>query len=449
MRMSLLAVAGVALLPLTLASCGGPATTAGGKATGTITYWLWDSNQQPAYQQCADDFHRANPDITVKITQLGWDDYWSKLTTGLVSGTAPDVFANHLAKYPELVTRHAILPLDDVVRRDKVDVGIYEPGLADLWVGQDGRRYGLPKDWDTVALFYNKQLTDKAGITAEQLRSLTWNPTDGGTYERAIAHLTVDSNGRRGDERGFDRSRVKTYGLWLENSGNGMGQTQWSMYAASNGWTFTDKNPWGSRYNYDDPKFQQAIAWWKGLIDKGYMPPLKASTGVSWNDMLTAGKAATATNGSWMIGSVFAAASATFTPAVAPLPTGPVGTRMSMLNGLADAIYAGTRNREASWQWVKYLASPGCEDVVGRHAVVFPAIPAATDLAQERFAARGVDVTAFTVNVKDRTTVLFPITDHASEIDSIMKAAMDAVISGEQPVSSLSVVNERVNALFR
>ena len=40
------------------------------------------------------------------------------------------------------------------VERDSVPTDIYYPGLADLWV-KDGARYGLPKDWDTVAVIYN------------------------------------------------------------------------------------------------------------------------------------------------------------------------------------------------------------------------------------------------------------------------------------------------------
>ena len=48
---------------------------------------------------------RRIPNITVKITQYGWDDYWTKLTTGFVAGTAPDVFTDHLSKYPEFVTK--------------------------------------------------------------------------------------------------------------------------------------------------------------------------------------------------------------------------------------------------------------------------------------------------------------------------------------------------------
>ena len=77
-----------------------------------------------------------------------------------------------------------------------MDVGNYQEGLADLWVGQDGERYGLPKDFDTVAIFYNKALIADAGVDEAELAALEWNPEDGGTYEEMIAHLTIDNNGR-------------------------------------------------------------------------------------------------------------------------------------------------------------------------------------------------------------------------------------------------------------
>ena len=37
-----------------------------------LNYWLWDQNQPPAYQACADAFDKQNPDIKIKITQTGW-----------------------------------------------------------------------------------------------------------------------------------------------------------------------------------------------------------------------------------------------------------------------------------------------------------------------------------------------------------------------------------------
>ena len=325
---------GAAALSLTLTACGGGGgseesggSAEGGaidtsQASGDVSYWLWDANQQPAYQQCADKFHAANPNINVKITQYGWDDYWAKLTNGFVAGDAPDVFTDHLAKYPEFVSQEQLVPLDETLTKDGFDVNQYQEGLADLWKGPDGKRYGLPKDFDTIAIFYNKKLISGAGVKEADLQNLQWNPQDGGTYEKMIAHLTVDQNGKRGDESGFDKSKVKVYGLGLDGgSGSGVGQTQWSMYTGSNNWQFTDKNPWGTHYNYDQPAFQDTIKWFSSLIEKGYVPSIAAVTGQGSADIYAAGKYAMITNGSWMIGSMFGAKG--IETGVAPLPAGP------------------------------------------------------------------------------------------------------------------------------
>ena len=174
-----------AALSLTLTACGGGgggAEAGGGgseggaidtsNATGEVSYWLWDANQLPAYQACADEFNAGNPNINVKITQYGWDDYWGKLTNGFVAGNAPDVFTDHLSKYPEFVSQEQLVPLDDTLTKDGFNANHLPAGLADLWVGQDGKRYGLPKDFDTVALFYNKKLIADAGIKEADLQNL-------------------------------------------------------------------------------------------------------------------------------------------------------------------------------------------------------------------------------------------------------------------------------------
>jgi len=444
-----------AALALTGCSSSSGAAAAGGSsdaidtstASGDVSYWLWDSNQQPAYQQCADAFHTANPNVTVKISQYGWDDYWTKLTTGFVAGTAPDVFTNHLSKYPEFITQGQLLALDGTLAKDGVNTSNFQAGLSDLWVGQDGKRYGLPKDFDTVAIFYNKALTKAAGVADSDLANLTWNPTDGGTYQKMIAHLTVDANGKRGDEAGFDKTKVKVYGLGLDGgSGGGNGQTQWSMYSGTTGWNFTDKNPWGTKYNYDKPEFQNTITWMRSLIEKGYMPSLESVTGQSSADTYGAGKTAMITNGSWMINQMFSYKGVD--TGLAPTPTGPSGKRASMYNGLADSVWAGSKNKPAAVKWVEYLGSAACQDVIGKSGVVFPAIPSGTTAAQAAFKAKGIDVTPFLTQVNDKTTFLFPITDHASEILTIMNAAVDAVFTGKAKADTLTAANTQVNALF-
>lgn len=447
------AVAAFAALTLSLTACAGETTpsasgSAGGQAAGEISYWLWDSNQKPVYQQCADAFTAANPSVKVNITQYSWDDYWTNVTNGFVAGTAPDVFTNHLSKYPEFVTQSQLEPLDEYLAADGVKTDVYQKGLADLWVAQDGKRYGLPKDFDTVAIFYNKAVLKDAGVAEADLQKLTWNPTDGGTYEKMIAHLTLDANGKRGDEAGFDKSRVKVYGLGLDGgSGGGNGQTQWSMYSGTTGWTVTDKNPWGTAYNYDKPEFQGTIAWMRSLIEKGYMPSLESVTGQSSADIFGAGKYAMITNGSWMINQMFSYKGVE--TGLAPTPIGPSGKRSSMYNGLADSVWVGSKNKAAAVKWVEFLGSAACQDLVGKSGVVFPAIPSGTDAASAAFAAKGIDVaSSFLVHVTDGTTFLFPITDNASQVTNLMTPAVDAVFTGKAKADSLTAVNEQVNALF-
>ncbi|WES64421.1 sugar ABC transporter substrate-binding protein [Microbacter sp. GSS18] len=448
MKKSLLSAGLVVVAVGALAGCSSGSDSGSEDGVTTISYGLWDSNQLPAYQQCAADFEAANPEYTVDIEQIGWDDYWTKITTGFVSGENYDVFTSHVAYYPEFQKNDQVLPLDDYIAADGLDMSIYQDGLVELWQNPDGVQYGLPKDFDTVSLFYNEQLVEAAGLTPADLQDLTWNPDDGGTYEELIAHLTVDANGVRGDEDGFDKDNVETYGLWMEGAGGADGQTQWSFLTASLGWQQTD-GPWADSYNFDDPRFAETIDWWYSLVEKGYMPTFAAQSGISWADQLIAGNAAMVPNGSWMTGYVFGSASDSFTPGVAPTPVGPDGASWSMLNGLADNIAASTENPDAAWEWVKYLGSAECQDVVADAAVVFPAIKTSTDKAVAAFEANGVDVTAFTGHVDAGTTVLFPITDNKSDVNGIMGPVMEGIMSGASGTDVLVDANESVNALFQ
>jgi len=48
-----------------------------------------------------------------------------------------------------------------MVTADNVNLKQYVSD-PELWV-KDGKRYGLPKDWDTIAIFYNADMLAKAG----------------------------------------------------------------------------------------------------------------------------------------------------------------------------------------------------------------------------------------------------------------------------------------------
>lgn len=441
-----------------IAGCGwsgadAPAESGG----GTIEYWLWDSAQQPGYQKCADLFARENPGLRVNISQYGWDVYWSKLTAGFIADTAPDVFTDHLAKFAQFVDLEVLRPLDDLGPTADIDDGDYQEGLGELWKGQDGKRYGAPKDWDTIAMFYNPASLKAAGIEASTLQNLSWNPDDGGTFEKTVAHLTIDAKGVRGDEPGFDRNNVKQYGLGADGAGGaGWGQTQWSAFTGSAGWEVTDRNPWGTHFNLDQPAFQQTLEWYFGLVRKGYMPSFGEIGGnnpVGPDKQIQSGLAAIALDGSWKI-STFAgltdSAGRKLETGIAPTPVGPSGKRASMFNGLADSITTLSKQPENAAKWVKFMSGAECQDIIGESGVVFPARPAGTEKAVAfNRDERKLDVTPFTDQVRDRTTFLFPVTSNAADITALMIPRMDAVYIGEAPVSSLNGLNDQLNDLFK
>jgi multiple sugar transport system substrate-binding protein len=446
---------GAAALTVGLLAACGSAGVGGG--TGVIEYWLWDSGQQPGYQKCADAFQQQNPGLRINIAQYGWDTYWSKLTAGFIADAAPDVFTDHLAKFAQYVDLKVLRPLDDLAPTSDIQDGDYQPGLAELWKGQDGKRYGAPKDWDTVAVFYDRAALKTAGVEESQLRDLAWNPQDGGTFEKLVAHLTIDVNGVRGDEPGFDKNHVKTHGLAAEGAGGGgWGQTQWSAFTGSAGWQVTDKNPWGTRFNLDQPAFQDTLRWYFGLAEKGYMSTyaeIGGSNAIGADKQIQSGMAAMGISGSWMI-STFSkltdAAGKKLDIGIAPTPIGPAGKRASMFNGLADSVTTMSKQPEAAAKWVKFLSGAECQNIIGQSGVVFPARPEATEKAiAYNKAERDLDVSAFTDQVTDKTTFLFPVTTNAADITALLAPRLDAVYIGTEPVSSLTELNNQLNDLFK
>ncbi len=411
----------------------------------SLTYGLWDPNQKPAYETCAANFEKETG-VKVNIEQSGWDDYWQNLTISLNSKTAPDVITNHVAHDPELARKGVLLDFEPFLEKDPVDLGQYTGGLAKLWV-HEGKRYGIPQDWDTIALVYNVKDVKDAGVDPATLDDLDWNPTDGGSFGKLIAKLTIDKNGKRGDEAGFDKDNVATYGWGLESGGGVVGQGPWSWLALSNGFKYLDKNPFGSKYQLDDPKLSQALTWWQQQIEKGYVTPVEQAGNLGLEPMMEQNKAALVPYGSWRINTWSKSKAQQF--AFAPLPKGPEG-RKTIINGLAPSITRDSKHPEEAWKWVKHLTSPACQEVVANEAVVFPSIGKYSEAAAKAHEAGGVDVSAFLDIAKDPTSLEFyPITFKAAEINSEADLVIERIerLDGK-PADLLPELNKKVNDLL-
>lgn len=84
---------------LLLAACAGGVQPAATEAPASkkpveIIFTMWGAPEELAvWQAVVDDFHNANPNITVKVDVSDWDSYWTKLNTLIAGGTPSDMFA--------------------------------------------------------------------------------------------------------------------------------------------------------------------------------------------------------------------------------------------------------------------------------------------------------------------------------------------------------------------
>ncbi|MBG6237730.1 multiple sugar transport system substrate-binding protein [Mycetocola sp. CAN_C7] len=439
-----LAALGVASL-LALTACASGSDEGSADAV-TLDYWLWDDIQLPLYQECADAFTEENPNITINITQTGWAQYWQNLSTQITAGTAPDVFTNQISYYLQFVQNNQLLDLTENVEASDIDFADYKEGLAERWV-TDGKRYGLPKDWDTVALLYNVEAATEAGYTAEQLSTLTWNPEDGGTFGELVKAMTVDGAGRDGLDPNFDKSDVVRYGYYPEWADGAIGQNGWGNFAHSAGFTYSDDEGAPTTFNFDSEPLIETGAWLQSLIEDGYAPGFDEQSTLGTQAVMENQNVASTITGSWMA-STYLAEDAPVEFGFAMVPEGPDG-RTAATNGLADSVWAGTEHPEEAYQWVEYLASADCQNSVGEAGLIFPALDSGTEAALEARDAAGFDSSAFASVADAGETFTIPAFERSAEVNSAIQDAMQAIAQGADPAERLSEANDAVEALFK
>ena len=92
-----------------------------------------------------------------------WDTYWDKLQTGIAGGDAPDVFAMDGPLFPDYQSRDVLLDLKPFIDRDGFDLGqLADQAVADFTTAEG--QFGLPRDLNVVALYYNKAMFDAASV---------------------------------------------------------------------------------------------------------------------------------------------------------------------------------------------------------------------------------------------------------------------------------------------
>jgi multiple sugar transport system substrate-binding protein len=138
------------------------------RQAGTIHLVVGQWSSSPAEHQLVLNqvaaFHRLHPNIDVSVRVIT-GNYLEALQPMLASHTAPDVFYVDSSYAQQLESAGVILPLDAYIRQDHVNLSDYLPNLLAAFTWK-GHIYGLPKDFNTLALESNPALLAKAGISS-------------------------------------------------------------------------------------------------------------------------------------------------------------------------------------------------------------------------------------------------------------------------------------------
>jgi multiple sugar transport system substrate-binding protein len=315
------------VLAASLSACGGGSSSTDANGKVTLTYGIWDKNQEPAMQKIIKQFEAKNPNISVQVQLTPYDGnaYFTKLQAAATGGTAPDVFWMNGPNFQLYAQNGIIKPLTGL----KVDTSDYPKALVDLY-SYKGQQYGLPKDMDTVGLWYNKKLFDAAGV---KYPTASWTWSD---FEAAAAKLSDPAKG--------------VYGVSASLTG---GQENWYDTVFQAGGQIISKD--GKKSLYDDPKTLQGLKIWTDLIARKDSPTVQQMTDVLPINLFESGKTAMYWGGSWDSIEFEQNTSTKGSVDVAPLPKG--AQRATVIHGLANVVYSKSKHPEQAEKFAAFLGS--------------------------------------------------------------------------------------------
>ena len=130
---------------------------------GDITFWTWRQEDKAAYTELFNDFTRANPDIHVKFESFAPENYNTIVSTALAGGRGGDVLHTRAYGGLEAFAKSGYLtPLDPAKVPELANFPA--DALAAETLRSDGKVYSLPFASQTLGIFVNKDVFEKAGL---------------------------------------------------------------------------------------------------------------------------------------------------------------------------------------------------------------------------------------------------------------------------------------------
>ena len=256
---------------MVLASCGGSGGSGDAPPGGTsetvdsltvLDYYT----EEPSHTLIGDQLSKCGTSVGVaKIDHqsVPGPTLIQKVLQQASSKSLPDVLMLDNPEIQQIAETGALAPLEDF----GINAEGYAPGPVSA-ATYDGKLYGLQPGANTLAIFYNKDVLEKAGVEP---------PTTWDELKTTAKKLTVD----------------KQYGFAFNATADYEGAWQFLPPMWTNG---------GDETSLTSPEVAGALQLWKDLVDDGSV----SKSVVNWkqadvNDQFIAGKAAMMLNGPWQI----------------------------------------------------------------------------------------------------------------------------------------------------
>jgi multiple sugar transport system substrate-binding protein len=281
------------------------------------------------------DFSKVYPNVKVDAVPIAastWSTYADAAILQMAGGREFDILQGAINIQRLLITKGVVSPLDEFIERDKAQLAPY---FADenpkflAWnkslISKGGPTYYLPADYNTYCCWVNTEMFEKAGVPV---------PSDGWTWDDLMA---------------AGEKICTSPGTYLMHCDPG-DMFFFQPWALTNGGTLLSAD-W-SKSTLASPQTIEAAAFAQSLCLKGYSP----KPGGAFDDVVefVDNKLAIFGCGMWLNPGIVAAKAAGKVKIVAWPQKVQKGTSVGWN---AYPITKSSKNKEAAWAFIKYVAS--------------------------------------------------------------------------------------------
>lgn len=364
-----------------------------------ITFGIWDKAQEPAMLQIIDAFNQQYPDITVSISTTAFGPYFERLRIQATGDDLPDVFWINGPNF-ELYASYGML--QDLSELEGFDTANYPPNLVELY-SYEGTPYAIPKDFDTVALWYNRDLLHRAGVD---------EPTGSWSWQEYRDASEVVTRALRGEQ------------IWGNPGGVANQALIYPLIMQEGGFILSeDKKTSG----YDSPEALETFAFLDGMIRDGIAPDIRYTAENPPKDLFNNGRSALYLSGNWE------AALLQESPAREHLGVAPIihGTReANVIHGIGCAMSARSRRKPAASAFLAFLGSEEANRIQAEAGAANPAFVGTNDAYIEAIPEFSLDVFVDAAE----TALPYPASQNTNAWLQLEELLFPKILGGDAPL---------------